>query len=287
MIKILTDSTCDLSEEIREKYNIEMYPLSIFFDGDDTEYFDKVTISNDDFFKRLEKCDVLPKTSQISVLVFKEIFEDLISDGSEIIGIFMSSSLSGTYNNSELAKDMFSKQDQERIHLVDSKNVTLPLGLLVLEAAKARNSGKNVEEIIEEIEYLKENIVLLALIQDLKYLQKGGRLSATNAKIGSTLNLQPIVTLEEGEVVLKKLIRGEKKALKYIRDNALKIGIDYSRPVYVSSVHNDELADKLYDVLYEDLIKDKVKELYTKTTIGSVVGTHTGPNCTGIIFVKR
>ena len=210
-IKIITDSTCDIDISRQEELGIEIVPLSIKFG--DKEYIDGVTLTKSEFYKLLAQCDELPTTAQVNPKRFEKIFSDYINNGDEVIGLFISSKLSGTFQSAIIAKNLVGS---EKIHLVDSKTVTFPLGLLVLEAAKMRDQGMSALEIIEKLEDLKTRLRFYAVLDTLKYLKMGGRLSPTSAFFGSVLQIKPIVSIVDGEVIAVDKKKGLRAASQSI-----------------------------------------------------------------------
>ncbi len=167
MIRIITDSASDITIEEAKELGVEVVPLHVIFGND--VFMDGVDISHDEFYKRLEECDELPKTSQTNPGGFVEVFEKYIKQGDEIVGIFISSKLSGTYQSSIIASDMI---EDGKIHIIDSLNASMGLAVLVREAVKMRDKGKSVDEIKVEIENLIPRVKLIAVVDTLKYLKK-------------------------------------------------------------------------------------------------------------------
>ena len=208
MIRIITDSECNITIEEAKELGVEVVPLHVIFGND--VFMDGVDISHDEFYKRLEECDELPKTSQTNPGGFVEVFEKYIKQGDEIVGIFISSKLSGTYQSSIIASDMI---EDGKIHIIDSLNASMGLAVLVREAVKMRDKGKSVDEIKVEIENLIPRVKLIAAVDTLKYLKKGGRLSATSAIVGGVLGITPVISVVDGSVEVLAKTRGHKKSI--------------------------------------------------------------------------
>jgi DegV family protein with EDD domain len=274
MIRIITDSTSDFTLEDIARLNIDMAHLGVNFS--DASYIDKKTITSEEFYNKLKNSKELPTTTLVNPEQFVEIFNKYPND--EIIGIFISSTLSGTYQSAVIAKEIVNR---DNIHLIDSKTVTLALALLVKEAVKMRDSGKNSSEIVEKITILTDKVMILAVIDTLKYLVKGGRLSAVSGTVGGVLGLKPIIGVQNGEIKSLGKERGNKKALetlvKIIKDD---YNLDYEMPVVFGYSENKTDVEELY------LQMEKVKET-TTMVIGSVVGTHAGPGVIGLGFFSK
>lgn len=279
-IKIITDSTCDLSKKLTEANDIEVLPLSVNF-GEES-FRDGVDISSEVFFDRLRHAKVLPFTSQVNPAQFEAVFRRLLDDGHEVMGIFIAATLSGTYNSAILARQSFSEAEQKKIHLFDAKTSTVQLGLIVLEAAKAAAEGLKRSQIAERIIYCINHSKIILMMDTLEYLSKGGRLSTSQAVIGNLLNVKPILTVEDGEIITIEKVRGRKKALKWIVDWVTQKGISPTSQPFIL-VHGDDLENL-------DALKKQFGEIYQEKLdyelcIGAVIGTHLGPGCVGIAYI--
>lgn len=268
-VKIITDSTSDIPKSIADRYDIEILPLTILFD--ENEYRDWVDISPSDFYERMRNSDKLPTTSMVTPNDFSKVYETFLNEYDEIISIHLSSHVSGTYNSAVLAKEMVNK---DRIIVIDSKNYTYGYGQFVVEAAVMAKEDKSSSEIIERIEYLKDNLKTLFVVDTLEYLKKGGRLSATKATIGTLLNLKPILTVEEGKIVAIDKARGFKKALKSIVEIIQEEGSDLRGQV-LKMGHADNYEHlKIFEEIVEGTFgKCQIEEF----EIGCVIGVYCGP----------
>ena len=212
MVKILTDSSCDLSPARCEELGVEMLPITVNFGGE--SFRANIDISNAQFYEKLAAASELPKTAQITPAFFQEKFQEYKEAGDDVVCLFISSQMSGTLQSAKVAKNLVGA---ENICLPDTLNVTFALGLLVEEAVKMRDRGLSAAEIAQEVEALVPRVRLWALIDDLKYLKMGGRLSATSALVASILGICPIITLENGLVEVVGKARGKKAAFKFIQ----------------------------------------------------------------------
>ena len=273
-IKIVTDSTADLPIELVEEYDIIVVPLKVHME--DRVYSDGIDISPTAFYTKLREAKNLPTTSQPSPGEFKELYEKLGADGSTIISIHLSSKFSGTYQSAILAKQMLNDLD---ITVVDSETTALALGLIVLNAAKAAREGESKDEVIGLARKLMDNSTVYFAVDTLEYLQKGGRIGAAQALMGSLLNIKPILTITDGLVTPVEKVRGQKKAFDRLVQLA---GTKLSGNVQVAFIHGDNLEGV-------NKLKEKVTEKYGVhdsliSEVGPVVGTHVGPGVVAIVI---
>ncbi|SDC56843.1 MULTISPECIES: DegV family protein [unclassified Candidatus Frackibacter] len=283
-IKIVTDSTADLSLELIKELGIEMIPLTVNFNN---EFFaDKIDISPNEFFTRLEKVDELPKTSQPAIGKFKEKYFELASECETIISLHLAGKLSGTYRAARLAADMVEKEADINIEVINSKSVSLGLGFLVLYAVQANNNGLALQEIIEGIKERIEASMVLFTVDTLDYLEKGGRIGKASAFVGSLLNIKPILKVnEEGEVDLHSKARGKRRLFRKLKSQvekelAVREGSFNPR---LGLVHGNALRD--VEKLKEELSGLAEWDEIVVSEISPVIGTHVGPGALGVIVV--
>ena len=278
MIRIITDSASDITIEEAKKLGVEVVPLHVIFGND--VFMDGVDISHDEFYKRLEECEELPKTSQTNPAGFVEVFEQYTKQGDEILGIFISSKLSGTYQSAVIASQMI---EDGKIHIIDSLNASLGLAVLVREAVKMRDEGKSADEIKSNIEELISKVRVIAVVDTLKYLKKGGRLSATSAIVGGVLGITPVISVVDGCVEVLAKTRGHKKSIKFM--------IDYMKENVPDENH-------VVDFAYTRIIKnlDSFKEAChpefkrgeeETREIGAASGTHIGRGAFGGAYISK
>ncbi|WP_366924436.1 DegV family protein [Metallumcola ferriviriculae] len=272
-IALVTDSTADIPRQVAAKDNIQVMPLTILFG--DKEYLDGVDIQSDEFYDKLQKSKELPRSSQPSPADFTTLYKDLLEHYSEIISIHLSSSLSGTINSAQLAKEKL----KAKIHIVDSKSISLGIGLMVAEAAKCIKEGLNVKDTMDKISYVRENSETLFTLNTLEYLSKGGRIGKVSGMLGSMLNIKPIVRVnDEGIYVPFGKARSQNKALKTLEQGFEKLA-NGRKPVKLAVAHGaaSEAAARLKDSL-ENALGIKAS-LFTQ--VGPVIGVHTGPGTIG------
>lgn len=284
-IRIITDSTCDLPADLQSFLGIDIVPLKVRFDKE--EFLDGVDITKEEFYKKLSVSPRLPTTSQVNPENFLSLFKTYREAGDEIIGVFISSDLSGTFQSAVIAKRLM--EDPPQIHLIDSRNVTMGLALLVYEAIRLRDLGQAAETIAAALEELKKRVSLYAVFDTLKYLKMGGRLSTTAAVVGGLLNVKPVITVRQGLIVNDGKARGSRAAYHLIADRIKSTPMDEDYDVIFAHAHAPEAVNEFKRILAEDgLFPDQARLARCKVLeIGSVVGTHTGPGALGIAWVKK
>lgn len=276
-IKIIVDSTSDIPADLIEKHGIEVVPLTVNFE--DKCYLDKIEITSQEFFNKLAESEKLPTTSQASPGAFVEVFEKVLEEGHEILGIFISTKFSGTCESARMAKDMVGS---DKIHIIDSQTACLGACLLILEAVKLVNKGLDIKEIVEKLEEMKHRVSIYAGVDTLKYLEKGGRLSKGAATVGTLLNIKPILRVKNSSIESIDKVRGKNKVLKWLEDFIdSNVNIE-NRTVAIYHSVNEELAISLKNTLEE---KYNEKEIFIGE-IGSVIGTHVGPNAIAIGYIE-
>lgn len=276
MIKIITDSICDVPKEYAKKYGIRVMPLTVHF-GDES-YKDGVDFTLEEFLAKLEKADVLPTTSQVTPAAFLKVYKKEISSGNKIISIHASSQLSGTYNSALLAKEQIGSKD---IEVIDTEAITMGAGILAIKAARLAEEGLTQEKIVEEIERSKNRVKHMLIVGTLKYLHKGGRLSLSASVAGSILNIKPILTVVHGKLELFEKARGMKKAIAVIM-NTIKEN-NWTLDDKIIGINHIADPDHL-NMLEEELTGEyNIKEII-KGEAGSVIATHGGPGAVALYF---
>ena len=276
--RIIIDSTADLSAELKSK--VAVVPLTVHF-GDE-EYLDGVTIDHKAFYEKLIESDQLPTTSLATPDSFIKEFEKVKEAGDSAVVITISSKLSGTYQSATIAAEDF-----ENIYIVDSGSAAIGSGILAERALQLADSGMEAHEIAEILNKEKEKIVIIALLDTLEYLKKGGRISKTVAFAGAVLNIKPVISVEDGEIVILGKARGSKMGNNLLVEEIEKSGgVDFEKPVMLGySGLSDALLLKYIEdskYLWEKGLKD-----IRYTAIGSVIGTHAGPGAIAAAFFKK
>lgn len=280
MIKILIDSASDIEDEEAQKMGLTMLPMEIGFGSE--SYLDGVNLSHDQFFEKLVESDVFPKTSQINEYRWGEAFEKLTADGSQVIAITISSKLSGTFRCASTAAKRVSG-----VFVVDSMNAALGERILGEYALRLLHNGWEAEAIAEELNAKKQKIQVLAVVDTLKYLRKGGRISGVTALAGEMLSVKPVVSVIGGEVKLVGKAIGSKRGNNLLMQLVEKCGgIDFSMPygLMYSGLSDAYLKKYLQDseALWKEHIDDP--NSIPVHQIGSTIGTHIGPNAVGVAF---
>ena len=275
-IRIITDSAADVAASCRDR--ITMVPLIVSF-GDE-EYLDGVTLSRDDFYRKLESGSVTPKTGQAVPAVFEEYFAEVENAGEAAIVITVSSRLSGTYQSACIAA-----ADHPNIRVVDSGSVTIGQGILAEYACRRVEEGAELDALAAELEEKKDGICVLAMLDTLEYLKRGGRISKTAAFAGGVLNIKPVVTIRGGEVAILGKARGSRKANNFLNEEIGRCGLDYDMPVLLGYAGVSDDLLKRYAEDSRALWEGKIDPLEC-AQIGTAVGTHAGPGTVAVAFFK-
>jgi DegV family protein with EDD domain len=280
MIKIATDSTCDLPPGSAGGHGIHIVPINIQF-GTDT-YEDGVTIDRATFYQQIEETGRLPSTSQPSAGQFREHYSRLVEEGADdIISIHVTAKLSGTYQSAELAKEMM--RDQVRVHPFDSGCGSAGLGFMVLEAARMVEEGKSVAEILARMEAMRDGMNIVLTLNDLRFAQMSGRVGKLQSSLASLLNVKPIVVLEAGIIDVSEKVRTRRKAIdRMIELIAERVGT--IEPVNLAVVHA-EAPEEGQDLLERAGSLFDCRETFLTDLTTSLV-VHFGPKTLGLIAYR-
>ncbi len=278
-VRIITDSTSDISLEQAKAMGITIVPLKVIFG--DKEYKEGIEITMDGFYEKLVTSDKLPTTSQPSPDDFLGYFNQAKEAKDSVVVVLIAGKLSGTLQSATIAKEM---ADYSEIYIVDSMITITGLRLLVNQAVELRDLGKNAEQITKAINELKDRVVLLAMVDTLEYLHKGGRLSKSSAIIGSLLKFKPIITVKDGAISVVDKERGTNKGIARILEAIDEFGtIDQNYPVYFGYTAEDSKTLLLKEKIMEKYSL-KASELYP---VGCVVGTHVGPGACVLTYIRQ
>lgn len=275
-VRIITDTMCDVPKVYAEKHNIRVMSLTVHF-GEEC-FRDGIDITMDEFYSKLEKAENLPTTSQVPPIEFLDAFKHELDKGNEVICINGSSKMSGTYNSAVLAKEQL---NSNKIYVIDSEGVTLGAGMLAIKAARLAEEGVSAADIETEIRNSVKRMKYFYIVDTLKYLHKGGRISLSATVLGSILNIKPIITINDGSLELIDKARGIKKAITatfdLIQDNG------WSMEGKVVGI-NHTIAPENMKLLEEYLVSQyNVKEVIGGD-VGAVVATHAGPGAVAFYF---
>ncbi len=277
-IAIVTDSTSFLPADLIKKHNITVTPQILIWGGQ--ELRDGVDIQPSEFYTRLKTSKTMPSTSQVSPAIMHSTFQSLVDQGFEIIGLFVSSKLSGTMQSAIQGKEMMGAAG-EKVTIVDSFATSMSLGLIVLAAARAAESGANLNECIAAIEKTRNNSGLFFAVDTLEFLHRGGRIGGAQRFIGSALNLKPILALKDGKVEGVERIRTKSKA----HDRVIELiteQVNGKSNIRLATLHANagEDAKALLDRAAKQL--NPIETIFAE--VSPVVGTHTGPGTVGLAY---
>ncbi len=278
MVKIITDSTSDITRDLAKSLGITIVPLTVFFGRE--SYLDRVEITTEEFYRRLVG-DVFPTTTQPSPGVFAEVYNQLAEETSEIVVIVISSKLSGTYESAVNARNMVKKKGV-RIEIIDSQKTAMALGLLAIKAAQMANEGAGIDEITAAVRERIPKVDPIMYFETLKYLAKGGRIGKAQGLVGSLLSIKPIITLEDGEVAPVTRVRSKKAGMDYLykfvesnKGNIEAMAIEHA----TTPDDAEELIERIKDIYPEDKIY--------RSTVSPVLGTYMGPNVLGVFLLAK
>ncbi|MBQ6631524.1 MAG: DegV family protein [Romboutsia sp.] len=276
-IKLICDSLCDVPKEIQDKEYLDVVPLTIIFN--DKEYKDGVDISKEEYYEVLKNNKEIPKTSQATYVQFSEVFNKYVDEGYKIICINGSSKSSGTYQSAMLAKSDMDEKGND-IHIFDTMSLSLGSGQFVIKACDLIEDGSSADDIIKELESIRESVMLFFAPKTLDYLKKSGRASVATSIIGNILNIIPVFSFQNGEANLEEKVRGSKNLATKLVDIILER-------------NNGDLSDKIVTIGYGDNFKDfeklenevqkriKAKKVLI-TRGGACICSHTGPDILAI-----
>ena len=273
-IQIVIDSTTDIVDCLKDR--VKTVPLIVSFGN--REFLDGIDLSRDDFYRELESGQLMPRTSQPSPASFEKVFREIHERGEEGIVITVASGLSGTYQSACIAA-----QDYPEITVIDSTSVAVGTGILVEYAIECIDNGMSREEISAELTEKRENICLIAMLDTLEYLKRGGRISKSAAFAGGVLNIKPVISIKDGEVLILGKARGTKKANNFLVQEIQKKGVDYSLPILLGYTGTSDRLLNNYIESSRSLWEGRVNAL-SWSQMGSVVGTHGGPGAVAIAF---
>lgn len=279
MVKIVVDSTCDIPKAERDALGLIMVPLTINFE--DGSFKDGVDITNSEFYERLSKASRLPTTSQVNPGEFEDVFREIITDTEDdIVCICMSANLSGTYNSALSAADIVAA---DRIHCVDSSSASFGSYLVIKEAVRMRDRGMPAQEIAVKSRDIAGRLRIIAMVDTLKYLRMGGRLSGVAAIIGELLGIHPIIRISQGIIEVVGKARGQKASLQALLDHFVDESVDFSHGVAFGHSNAPEKLGR-----FKALMADHIRtEDILIGNLGSVIGAHIGPGGVGLAYVVQ
>lgn len=278
-VKFLTDSACDMLPKEAAALGVTCIPIQITIN--DVTYEDAVTITHQEFYEKLAASEKLPVTSQINPMIYADYYERLTENGDEVVVICLSSALSGTYQNAVMAAEDF----PGKVFVVDSLSATSGQIILIQRGLELAAQGLSAAQIAQALEEEKKKIHVVALVDTLEYLKKGGRISPTVALAGGLLGIKPAIEVKDGSVVMAGTARGLKKGHELTRSLIEKYGgIDWSKPMSLIYSGDDSMLRKFMETTHE--LWDGHGELPIHS-LGGTIGTHIGPNAYGIAFFEK
>jgi DegV family protein with EDD domain len=278
MIKITADSTCDLSPELLDKYNITIAPLHVLIDEQD--FLDGVNITPKDIFRYVSIENKTCSTAAINTYEYEQLFQQFANDYDAVIHISLGMKFSSCFQNASLAAQNFTN-----VHVIDSQNLSTGSGHLVIEAAELANKGSNANEIVATLNALAPEVETSFVIDTMEYLKRGGRCSSLEAFGATLLKIKPSIEVIDGKMEVGKKYRGNQKSCleKYIKDRLEnRTDIDTSRLIISHSECSEEVVEHVKSVVSQYKQFDEIHV----TTAGSTVSTHCGPNTLGILFKR-
>ncbi|OGO01022.1 MAG: hypothetical protein A2Y59_03710 [Chloroflexi bacterium RBG_13_52_14] len=276
MVKIVTDSTCDVPAHLVKELDISVVPVYTVFG--DKSYRDKVDIDDDEFYYKLMHDSIHPTTSIPTPKDFADVYNKLAEETDEIISIHLTSKESGTYNSALLGKELVTKKC--RVEVLDSLSVSLGLGLIVMYAAREAKTGKKLEQVAELVRQAVPRVHLLILVDTLKYVIRGGRLSKAHGIIGAVVKVKPMLTFKEGDLSLVGIARTKAKAVERLYEFAKS----FSKVKEIAVAHTTTPDEA-------KVLADRVKAVFPNvplyiTRVGSSLGTHAGPGAMGVAVME-
>lgn len=282
-VKFIVDSASDILPEEAEKLGITRISMKVTFGNE--EFSDGDNINHIEFYERLSQADELPHTSQIPPIEFADTYKKILGDGDELVVVTMSGKLSGTYQSAMLAAQEY----KDRVFVVDSENATLGERIIVERGLQLAKQGMSAKTIADTLDEEKKKVRLIALLDTLEYLKKGGRISSTVAFVGSMLSIKPVVAVEDGEVKQVGKARGSKQGNNLLRELIEKCGgVNFDMPYALAySGSSDELLRK-YITDNKDIYEEHMSEEQLPIhTVGSTIGTHVGPGAIAVAFFEK
>ena len=283
MIRIITDSTCDLSKELIEKYNIRVIPLHVSFPGDDTEYLDGVNINSEQLYDLATKLNVLPKTGAVNVVEFIKVFEEELAKGNEIFYVGIGSGLSSSYNNACIAREQF---PDSKIVVLDGQNLSTGTGLIVIKAARLAKEGKSLEEIKEICEKAIPLVSAKFCIDRLDYLYKGGRCSGMAMIAAHALKIHPVAKVINNKLVVYKKPRGKYENAVEVQIDEFMHDLDNIDKSCVFITHSGRMGG-IEKQIYDKISPYLDKENLFITEAGCTISSHCGPKTIGILYILK
>ena len=277
-VKIIVDSTADMKYSVKKR--VSVVPLTVCFGQE--EYIDGVTIDHQTFYEKLIESDVLPTTSQATPAAFEGLYQEIVQAGDTAVVLTISSCLSGTYQSAVIAAEEY-----PGIFVVDSQSTTIGTGILAELALQLADSGMTAQQIAVKMEQERENICVVAMLDTVEYLKKGGRISKAVAFAGGLLSIKPVISLDKGEIKILGKARGSKQGNNLLVQEIEKAGgVDFQKPLLLGYTGLSDLLLCKYVEDSKSLWENGTDQPET-VTVGTVVGTHAGPGAIAVAFFRK
>ncbi len=275
-VKIITDSLSDITDDIIGDLDITIVPLTVLF-GRET-YIDRVTITTEEFYRRLTTQNIFPTTTQPTPQAFADVYNRLAEETDEILVITLSSKLSGTYQSAMGAIEMMEKKC--RVEVIDSETVAMALGLVVFAAAREAKNGMKLDELINYVQQALPRVHFIIYFDTLKYLAKGGRIGKAQVMLGSMLSFKPILTIKDGEIAPVTRLRSQAAGIEYMAN--FVNSFHQIEALAVEHSTQPEAADRLVDRLSVSLPDKPI----VRSVVSPVLGTYAGPNAIAVTVLE-
>ncbi|MFH2102807.1 MAG: DegV family protein [Chloroflexota bacterium] len=279
-VAVVTDSTAYIPENLVKQHNITVAPQVLIW-GEET-FKDGIDILPSEFYHRLKNTDVMPTTSQVSPLAMKNLFENLIGEGYSIVGIFISSLLSGTIQSATQALEDMTPAMKEKVAVVDSRTTAMAMGFQALMVARAAQAGESLDECHKLALQTREHTGVLFTVETLEFLKRGGRIGGAQAMLGTVLNIKPILEVKDGRIEGVEKVRTKGKAIERVVE-IVSEQIAGRKPVRIATLHANAEAEaqSLLEMAAGQL--DPVEKILA--TVSPVIGNHTGPGTVGLAYM--
>ncbi len=278
-VRIVIDSTADIRPELKERFSI--VPLTIHFG--EREYVDGVDIDHRKFYEMLVESDVMPTTSQATPAAFDKVFGEAVERGETVVALTIASELSGTYQSAVIAAAEY----PGRVFVVDSRTAAIGTGILAELALRLADDGIEAEEIACRLTEERDNVCVVAMLDTLEYLKRGGRISKTVAFAGGLLSIKPVAAIKNGEILILGKARGSKQGNNLlVQQIDAAGGVDFRKPVLLGYTGMSDALLEKYVADSHHLWAESETEL-KRVIIGSVIGTHAGPGAVAVAFFRK
>lgn len=280
-IKIVTDSTSYIPEELLKEYDISVVSLNVVLEG---KSYREIDLKNEEFYKKMDESGEIPTSSQPSMDELLKLFKEKVSEGHDVVSVFLSSEMSGTYSSAHLVKEMVLEEYPDaKIEIIDSRSNCMQMGYSVLEAAKLAKEGKSIEEVVEAAKKVIDTSRFLFVPDTLKYLKKGGRIGGAAALFGTILQIRPILTVENGTTTVFDKVRTKKKAI----DSILNKVVSDANEKGIGGIIVHHINCEEEGLALAKRLEEKLGVQVGIQSIGPIIGLHVGPGSIGVAYYTK